>query len=48
MKRYVIQTGTNWRGDSVWYVYDNALHLTVASYEDLSGAQEFIANPGFR
>lgn len=47
MKRHVIQTGTNWRGDHVWYVYDNVLRLTVAVYDTLDEAKAFVANPRF-
>lgn len=47
MKRHVIQTGTNWRGDRVWYVYDNVLRLTVAAYETIDEAKAFVANPRF-
>lgn len=47
MKRYAIQTGTNWRGDRVWYVYDNALRLTVAAYDDLEEAKAFVADHRF-
>lgn len=40
--RYAIQTGTDWRGDAVYYVYDRQLRLTVASYDNRPDAELFI------
>lgn len=27
--RYTILTGTDWRGDAIFYVYDNHVRITV-------------------
>lgn len=44
MTRYTIQTGTDWRGDAVYYVYDHHLRVTVASFDTRSDAETFISN----
>ena len=40
--RYAIQTGIDWRGDAVYYVYDRQLRLTVASYDNRPDAESLI------
>lgn len=46
-QRYEVKTGTNWRGDRVWYVYDRELRLTVASYDTAHEAVAFVIDPHF-
>jgi hypothetical protein len=47
MDRYTIQIGHDWQGDAYWSIYDRALRLTVARYQNLADAQAFIASPSF-
>ncbi len=45
MQRYSIRTSRDWLGEIVFNVFDHVENVTVASYENLAEAQEFIANP---
>lgn len=48
MKRYSIKINRDHLGEMVFDVIDHVLDLTVARYENLAEAQEFIINPAFR
>lgn len=45
--RYEVQTGTDWRGDRVWYVYDRQERLTVARFDTAHEAVAFTLDPRF-
>lgn len=45
MKRYRIRISRDHLGEMIFNVFDRYQNVTVASFEDLADAQEFIFNP---
>lgn len=39
-----VLTGTDWRGDSVFFVYDNAKKIMLARFDSLPDAIAFMAS----
>jgi hypothetical protein len=47
MKRYRIKISRDHLGEMIFNVFDRYQNVTVASFENLAEAQEFIFNPHF-
>jgi len=45
MERYSMKIARDWLGEMVFVVIDNVENVTVASFENLAEAQEFMENP---
>jgi len=41
--RFRVDTGTDWRGDPRWFVYDRVVRITVDSFATEAEARAYIA-----